>query len=175
VELGLCLVLVLVVIAVWSQSRRLAFAAFVVSPFLLATLWFGPWARIAEERSSRELAAAVDALAPGADVACVWCFPTSLPFYLGRTIDVVSARGGELTSNYLLYGLEQGHEWPGTLIRDRDAEGWLSARRGPVFLLAPARHGGETRLRVLVKARGARVQEVVPGFVGALVPAGSNP
>jgi len=175
VELGLCLVLVLVAIAVWGQSRRLAFSAFVASPFLLATLWFGPWSRIAEERSSRELAAAVSTLAADADVACVWCFPTSLPFYLGRTIGVVSERGGELTSNYLLYGLEQGYEWPEPLIRDRDAEGWLSARRKPVFLLAPARHGGETRLRALVKTRGAQVREVIPGFVGALIPAQPNP
>jgi 4-amino-4-deoxy-L-arabinose transferase-like glycosyltransferase len=175
VELGLCLVVGLVLIAVRSQSRRLAFGAFVASPLLLAALWFEPWSRIAEERSSRELAAAVDALAARADVACVWCFPTALPFYLGRTITMVSARGGELTSNYFLYSLEQGHEWPETLIRDRDAEGWLSARRRPVFLLAPARHGGETRLRALVEARGVRVQEVIPGFVGALIPAGPNP
>ena len=175
VEFGLCLVLVLVVIAVWSQSRRLAFAAFVASPFLLATLWFGPWSRIAEERSSRELAAAVDALAAKADVACVWCFPTALPFYLGRTIDVVSARGGELTSNYLLYSIEQGNEWPETVVHDIDAERWLASRTRPVFLLAPARHGGETRLRALVEARGAQVQQVIPGFVGALIPVGPNP
>jgi len=175
VELGLCLVLVLVVIAVWSQSRRLAFAAFVVSPFLLATLWFGPWSRIAEERSSRELAAAVDALAAKADVACVWCFPTALPFYLGRTIAVVSERGGELTSNYLLYSLEQGNKWPETLVHDSDAESWLASRTRPVFLLAPARHGGETRLRALVEARRAQVREVIPGFVGALIRVGPNP
>ena len=172
VELGLCLVLVLVVIAVWSQSRRLAFAAFVASPFLLATLWFGPWSRIAEERSSRELAAAVDGLAANADVACVWCFPTALPFYLGRTIAVVSERGGELTSNYLLYSIEQGKAWPETLVHDRDAESWLASRTRPVFLLAPARHGGETRLRALVEARRAEVREVIPGFVGALIRVG---
>jgi len=175
VELGLCLVVGLVLIAARSQSRRLAFVAFVGSPLLLATLWFGPWSRIAEERSSRELAAAVAALAPDADVACVWCFPTALPFYLGRTITVVSERGGELTSNYALYSLEEGHEWPETLVRDSDAESWLASRRRPVFLLAPARHGGETKLRAPVEARGAQVQEVIPGFVGALVHAGPNP
>jgi 4-amino-4-deoxy-L-arabinose transferase-like glycosyltransferase len=175
VELGLCLVLILVVTAVRSQSRRLAFAAFVASPLLLATLWFEPWSRIAEERSSRELAATVGALAAEADVACVWCFPTSLPFYLGRTITVVSERGGELTSNYVLYSLEQGHEWPETLVRNSDAESWLASRKRPVFLLAPARHGGETKLRALVEARGAQVHEIVPGFVGALIRAGPNP
>jgi len=175
VELGLCLVLILVITAARSQSRRLAFAAFVASPLLLATLWFEPWSRIAEERSSRELAATIGALAAEADVACVWCFPTSLPFYLGRTITVVSERGGELTSNYVLYSLEQGQEWPQTLVRDSTAESWLSSRRRPVFLLAPARHGGETKLRALVEARGAQVQEIAPGFVGALVRAGPHP
>lgn len=174
VELGLCLVVILVVIALRSQSRRLALAAFVASPLLLAMLWFGPWSRIAEERSSRELAVAVRALAGEADVACIWCFPTALPFYLGRTITVVSERGGELTSNYVLYFLEQGHEWPANLIRDSDAESWLSSRRRSVFLLAPARHGGETRLRALVQARGVQVQEVIPGFVGSLIRAGPN-
>ena len=53
--------------------------------------------------SSRELAAAVAPhLAPGVTVVGVRAYPTSLPFYLGRTILVAGPRGRELTSNYII-------------------------------------------------------------------------
>jgi len=150
------------------RSARIAFAAFSVLPLAVVTVGFGPWARVAERRSARSLAAAVDAMASGAEIVCVRCFPISLPFYLGRTITVVTETGAELSSNYVKFALERGGAWPRSLVRGSELEARVAERSRPVFLLAD--ESGQPELEALAHKYGAPVSQVAPGYVGAWIP-----
>jgi 4-amino-4-deoxy-L-arabinose transferase-like glycosyltransferase len=58
---------------------------------------------VGRDRSSREAAAAVRPLLTRAtEVVAIGTYPLSLPFYLDRTLTLVSADGRELTSNYVV-------------------------------------------------------------------------
>ncbi|HKE12310.1 MAG TPA: glycosyltransferase family 39 protein, partial [Myxococcota bacterium] len=159
-------------IGAWrTRSARGAFAAFTFLPLAVVLVGFGPWARVAERRSARSLAAAVNSLAQGAEIVCVRCFPISLPFYLGRTITVVTETGGELSSNYVKFALERGDHWPRSLVRGSELEARVALRDRPVFLLAD--ESGQPELEALARKYGALVAPVVPGYVGARIPIGS--
>lgn len=85
-------------------SRREPWAPVVlalVAPLMLVAAT-GPMARYGEQNSARQLAAELRKL--GADaisVATVRCFPTSIDFYLGRVVPVVTDTGTEITSTYV--------------------------------------------------------------------------
>jgi len=68
------------------------------APLLGATL-LGPLTSYAEGRSSRALAAWIG---PSDRIVCFESFPTALPFYLQRSIPLVSDTAHELTSNYVI-------------------------------------------------------------------------
>lgn len=156
-------------IGAWrTRSARIAFAAFMTLPLAVVILGLGPWARVAERRSARSLAAAVDSLAQGAEIVCVRCFPISLPFYLGRTITVVTETGGELSSNYVKFALERGDPWPHSLVRGSELESRVAERSRPIFLLAD--ESGQPELEALAQKYGAPVGTVAPGYVGAWIP-----
>jgi 4-amino-4-deoxy-L-arabinose transferase-like glycosyltransferase len=160
-------------IGAWRiRSARVAFAAFTFLPLAVVLVGFGPWARVAERRSARSLATAVNSLAQGAEIVCVRCFPISLPFYLRRTITVVTETGGELSSNYVKFALERGDHWPRSLVRGSELEGRVAQRDRPVFLLAD--ESGQPELEALARKYGAPVAPVVPGYVGARIPIGSS-
>ncbi len=58
---------------------------------------------IGADRSAAAMAGAIaDASPPGVDVVAVHAFPLSLPFYLDRTLTLVTDDAAELTSNYLV-------------------------------------------------------------------------
>ena len=151
-----------------TGSARVAFAAFALLPLAGVVIGFGPMARVAERRSARSLATAVDSLAQGADIVCVRCFPISLPFYLGRTITVVTETGSELSSNYVKFALERGERWPRSLIRGSELESRVAERSAPVFLLAD--ESGQPELEAVAQKYGAPVGPVAPGYVGARIP-----
>ena len=72
-----------------------------VAPLLLLAA-IAPMARYGEQNSSRQLAAELRKLgAETQTVAAVRCFPTSLDFYLGRVVPVVTETGREITSTYV--------------------------------------------------------------------------
>lgn len=59
--------------------------------------------KIGEDRSAHRIAQAIEAAQPaGGEVVGIETIPPSLPFYLGRTITLVSSDGDPLRSNYLL-------------------------------------------------------------------------
>jgi hypothetical protein len=161
-----------------TNSAHAALAAFTALPLLLMIAGFGPWLREAERRSARSLATAVDSRAVGAEVICVRCYPTSLPFYLGRTITVVSEIGTELSSNYIPFALERGRARPKALVRGRDLNAKVASRNEPLFLLADdslAPDSGRPELEALARAYNAPVEAVAPGYLGVLIPVGSTP
>jgi 4-amino-4-deoxy-L-arabinose transferase-like glycosyltransferase len=78
-------------------SRAVVCAAAFAPLVMLATLQ--PLAIYAERRSARRVAANIPADAP---VVCFDTFRTSLPFYLKRSVTVLSDLGDALTSNYVV-------------------------------------------------------------------------
>jgi len=166
-------------IGAWKTENALvSVAAFAAVPLVLMVAGYGPWSRMAEQRSARSLAAAVQSKAPMAEIVCVRCFPTSLPFYLGRTLTVVSETGSEITSNYITFALARGNVWPRALVRGSELDARVASRSRPLLLLADdsfARDSGRPELEALARAYDVPVEPIAPGYVAALIPFGSTP
>ena len=91
-------------------------------PFVSATLMDA----IGEDRSSRAVALAVRPfLTEGTEVVAIGTYPLSLPFYLGRTLILVTEDGRELTSNYVVRRHERLRRLPGSPLRP--PEWWEAA------------------------------------------------
>lgn len=70
--------------------------------------WLPAIATYAESSSSRRLAEAIQRT-PERDlpVYAFFCFRTGMPFYLGRTVNLVTSTGSELSSNYVVHTLKR--------------------------------------------------------------------
>jgi 4-amino-4-deoxy-L-arabinose transferase-like glycosyltransferase len=91
-------------VAAWSARRRsiwvgaaalalpVAAVPFLASPLMQA---------IGRDRSSLDLAAAIERAAPGARIVGVAVYPTSLRYYLDRPILMTTDNGEEMTSHYV--------------------------------------------------------------------------
>lgn len=122
--------------ALASRDPRAALAAFIVPVVLLPFLVTPRVAQIEQHASDRALAHRVAALADGADVACLGCFPSGMPFYLQRRVIVFTRRdGAEIKSNYIPFFLSHSRHWPPQVQQLRTFGQWLAARSEPVFLL----------------------------------------
>lgn len=101
---------------VWVMAAGLALpvpaAPFAAGPFLEA---------VARDRSSRDLAASIEAAAPGAEVVGVAAYPTSLRYYLDRPVFLSSGTAVEMTSNYVVSRAAEFRGLPGSPLRP---EGW---------------------------------------------------
>ena len=163
-------VLALVAIAAfWRRSLPVACAAFALLPALLLTVAFGGVEAYAEADSGRALAASVPDLPPGTELACLECLPNGVPFYLKRTITLITRDGSETSSNYVIFLLGRSARWPAGAVRRADLDLWL-ARRGPsTFLMAGERQ--RTALDSIAWRAVARVTPLAPGWWGTLLPA----
>ena len=153
------------------RSCRLAFVGFLL--FLPVTLIAGRGElRVyAESVSSRALARRVEMENPGGDVAMLECFSPGLPFYLSRPVFLVSGDGEETTSNYIAHILAKTpneQDWPPTIVAPDRFAAWLAARQQPTIILA--RNDERAELEVLAASRSAAVEELQPGWWGALIP-----
>jgi 4-amino-4-deoxy-L-arabinose transferase-like glycosyltransferase len=154
-------------LAAWRARRpALTLAVFAAFPLSLVTVNLGTLRDYAEVASSRPVAQFV---AGPETVATLEYFPTGLPFYLRRSVVLISTDGREMTSNYLLFMLREGQARPEVLVPYDEREAWLDASRGPVWLLAGRR--GRPELERLAAARGAIVREIRRNEWGALLPA----
>jgi hypothetical protein len=94
-------------IAARARGRSLSLAAFALlaltTPMLLVR-WIAPLRAYAETNSSRRLADTILS-SPERDLPIYgyYYFRTSVPFYLRRPVGLVTTRGNELTSNYLVW------------------------------------------------------------------------
>jgi 4-amino-4-deoxy-L-arabinose transferase-like glycosyltransferase len=155
------------------RDPRVACAAFALPPLLLLTVGFGAARRYADAGSARPLALAMPAVGPETEIACLRCLPNGLPFYLKRTITVITADGSESTSNYVLYTLRRAAAWPAGLVRLDELGPWLAHQDHPVYLMAGGR--GHAQLDSIAARAGAPVQPVVAGWWAALLePAASR-
>ena len=113
------------VCCVWLGARgsRLGLAAtgyamvVIALPFTSGSLL----GTVSDGRSSAGLAAAIMQAAPAGEVLAVATFPTSLPFYLDRTIKVATGDAAVLTSNYVAAYEDRLRVMPGSRLQPADA------------------------------------------------------
>ena len=163
--LGLAAVAVL---ARWRRHLGLSCAAFALPPLLLLTVGFEGARAYAEADSGRGLARVLPPLPPGTGLACIECLPNGVPFYLKRTMTLITRDGSETSSNYAVYVLGRSPRWPAGVVRRSELDEWAAGRDGPTFVLAESR--GRQALDSLAWRAWAKVQPIAPGWWGALLP-----
>jgi 4-amino-4-deoxy-L-arabinose transferase-like glycosyltransferase len=152
-----------------SLHSIFSLAVFLLFPVSLLTICFGGLRGYAEAGSSRGLVRSMGPLPAGCTVACLECFPTGLPFYLERSVTLISRDGHELTSNYLLFLLRRAERWPEPLVPRHDLGLWRDRQTGPLYLLA--RNKGRSTLDSLARRDGVQVRGLRPGWWGVALPA----
>jgi len=79
-------------------------------------------AAVGDDRSAATLAQVIrNTQLPGTRVLGVAAFPPSLPFYLGETVDVATATGRELTSNFIADYVDRFRLLPGSPLKPADS------------------------------------------------------
>ena len=127
-------------VAFFRRDARFVFGAFLLFPLSLVPVVTGGIDAYAEKRSARSLAQAIPPMGENTGLVCYLCLPNGLPFYLKRTIGVVSYKDGrELESNYVRFKLENSADWPAPMIRESLFREWLEAQTQTVYLLTRTR------------------------------------
>jgi 4-amino-4-deoxy-L-arabinose transferase-like glycosyltransferase len=153
--------------AFFTRDVRVVLSAFVLFPIVLFSTGFRGMSEYAQANSSQALAQGIPALPPRADLACLKCFPTGLPFYMHRRVVLITTDGHETTSNYVAFSLQRHQPWPEEIVPWEKREDWLASRDQPVYLLA--RQGQKAELESLAAQGSATVTEILPGWWGALL------
>jgi 4-amino-4-deoxy-L-arabinose transferase-like glycosyltransferase len=169
----LALVAIAAALGRWRRDLRGVCAAFALPPLLLLTVAFGGAQAYAEADSGYRLAERMPSLPPTTGVACLECLPNGLPFYLRRTITVVTRDGRETTSNYVMFTLRRSTAWPPGVVRRSELDRWLAGRDHAVYLLAD--RGSRAGLDSIATRSGASMSALAPGWWGALVPPPRSP
>jgi 4-amino-4-deoxy-L-arabinose transferase-like glycosyltransferase len=164
---SLAVVAVAAALARWRRSLVAVCAAFALPPLLLLSVAFGGARAYAEAGSGRGLAERLPPLAPSTELACLACLPTGVPFYLRRTITVVTRDGSETTSNYVVFSLRRSAAWPDGVVRRSELDHWLAQRDHAVYLLA--NRGSRPGLDSIAARAGAGVADLSAGWWGALI------
>lgn len=99
------------------------------------------------QRSSVEMAAAIERAAPGAQVVGAGAYPTSLRYYLDRPVLLSTGSGSEMTSNYVVSRLDEFRALPDSPLRP---EAWwheaLDTCANPTVFVARRRTAIDTIL-----------------------------
>jgi hypothetical protein len=155
------------------RSASLCFLCLALFPPLFINAGFGAFEVVLDAKSDRRIAAQLSGAPPETEFVCLECFPTGLPFYLGRTVTLISRDGGELTSNYIIHCLKENPRWPEQIVPLADVDQWLASRKTPVYLLS--RERDRSRLETIAAARNAKIQPISPGYLGLQLPVPGNP
>jgi hypothetical protein len=150
------------------RSVPLCFLCFAFFVPLGANAGMGVIEVIFDANSGRQIARQLPTMPAGTELAGLECFPNGLLFYLGRPATLISRDGHELTSNYIMYCLNQDARWPKRIVPLADFDVWLASRKTPVYLIV--REGCRSKLETIAAARGATVQILSPEFFGAQLP-----
>jgi 4-amino-4-deoxy-L-arabinose transferase-like glycosyltransferase len=163
------------IVAVAARLRRSVPAAVACLVLLLPALLVAAvpaLAAYADVRSSRGLALQILTLPEGTEVGCLRCFPSALPFYLGRPVTLVSADASELRSNYVLFAAARDAALPSGVVAPKQLDAWLAGRQHPVYLLAG--DDDEKALRAIAVQRGVALTRLSPDYWAALLPPSSG-
>jgi 4-amino-4-deoxy-L-arabinose transferase-like glycosyltransferase len=153
------------------RSAALVFLTFLIFPLTLPQLALPAVIAVERQHSDRMLAAKIKTLAPpGAEIACLYCFPDGLTFYLGHDITLITRYdGAEIESNYIPFNLATAAKWPPQVISAKRQQTWLAAQTKPVFLLA--RKGQAKRLAAIAKNHCGVKEFFIDGYYrGVLLP-----
>ena len=161
------------IVARVRRSASLCFLCLALLSPLCSILNMGMIEAVSESKSGRRLANKLSALPPQTELACMECFPTGLPFYLHRTVTLVSRDGSELTSNYILYSLKNNAQRPEQIVPLDNLDRWLESRKTPIALVIRARHRDE--LEKIALARSGTIQTLSPEYLVANLPAPRGP
>ena len=159
---------------VWLMAAGLAIpvpaAPFAAGRFLEA---------VAGDRSSRDLAASIEAVAPGALVVGVDVYPTSLRYYLDRPVLLASATGAEMTSNYVASRAEEFRRLPDSPLRPESwwREALAACARPTVFVVRAGRAPSDeiSHALPLIAAGGAGAKFVAYGPCRPAAPGPTGP
>ena len=117
------------------RHRSVAILGLALPIAAISIVGAGLMSAIGTDRSTRDLAQAIDALAgPDAQVITIESFPTSLSFYLRRPVIIATDNGSELTSNYLLRHFDAWKDAPTVRPADWWREALLECRRPRAFV-----------------------------------------
>jgi 4-amino-4-deoxy-L-arabinose transferase-like glycosyltransferase len=159
--------------AQYRRSVRLCFLCLALFVPLGANAGLGAINVIYEAKSGRQIAGRLSTLPAETELACLQCFPNGVPFYLRRTMTLISRDGDELTSNYIIYSLKKNPVWPRQIVPLADFDAWLASQKAPVYLIV--RRSYRDKLEAIAAARGAAVQPLAAGYWGAHLPVSNNP
>jgi len=159
-------------VAFWRRDIRIAFATFLLLPILTLTVDFGALLLYSESSSSRPIAQGIPALPPEIPVVSFECFPCGLPYYLKRSVTLVTKDGFETSSNYVMFTLKKTKDWPSVIISYNQWDQWQASQKSAFFLLADRK--SHDMLDSLASQRKAEVREIAPGWWGAMIPPESN-
>jgi hypothetical protein len=151
----------------WRRDVWLGFLCMALFPPLFVNLNLGLVEAGLLARSGRAVAERMPTLPRDTELASLDCFPNGLAFYLGRTLTLISADGGELTSNYILFSLKKDRQWPENIVPRAKFKSWLASRKTPVFLIMKQKH--RAKLEALAASCGGTVRELTRAYVGALL------
>jgi hypothetical protein len=122
-----------------------------------------------DAKSGRRIADQLSALPPQTEVACLECFPVSLPYYLERRITLISRDGSELTSNYIIYSLKKDSVWPRQIVPLENLDAWLTSRKTAVTLIVRQKRRND--LERIASARNGTIHPLLPDYLIAQLPA----
>jgi 4-amino-4-deoxy-L-arabinose transferase-like glycosyltransferase len=151
------------VFAFYRRSVSLCFLSMMLFPQVFGHALFPIASKIFEANSARRLAQNCALLPATTELACLECFPTGLPFYLGRAPTLVSYDCAELTSNYVLYSIRTAGKWPEKAVPLSDLNRWVKSRTDPVCLITPTARRWE--LIPIAKAAGAKVEPLTADYL----------
>jgi 4-amino-4-deoxy-L-arabinose transferase-like glycosyltransferase len=168
-------------LAAWSVRRAdawvgaaalalpIAAVPFVASPLMHA---------IGRDRSSVDLAAAIERAAPGARVVGVGVYPTSLRYYLDRPVLMTTDSGEEMTSHYIGSRYAEFRDLPGSPLRPVDW--WRTAldacEEKTVFVVREGRaEAGTLAARLPRIANGGAAGKIIAYGPCNLAPAQGTP
>ena len=167
IKASIILLFVLAALGLFSRYRRdtdLCFVFFAIGPLLLFTLGLGTVEIVFNAKSGRQLANTIPALPPGTRLVFLECFPSDLPFYLKRTVTVITKDGTELKSNYILFRLEKDPSWPPNLVPQTNFDQYISQRKSPVYVLTSENNRPELEATGI---RPSAIQVLKPPYIGA--------
>lgn len=165
---SLAAVAVVAAIGAWRRDLRILCAAFALPPLLLLTIGFGGARAYAEADSSRQLSRQLPPLPPSVEIACLECLPNGLPFYLRRTITIITRDGSETTSNYVIFALSRATVWPPGVVPLASRDAWLTTRDHPIYLLARSDH--HAALDSIASRRAVPLTAPAAGWWAVLLP-----
>lgn len=159
----------LAAVGIFCRSRRVSVLCLALFSPLFIIVNFSGAEALMSPLSGRITADKLRPLPPDTELAALDCFPNGVPFYLGRTLTLISADGSPLTSNYIISMLKRSAPWPPNIVPVTELDGWLASRKTPVYLIVNS--GDRQRLETIAAAHGATVQTLTTRFCGAQLPA----